>query len=100
MQCEGAARARRRRGLGQEVFPGARQDALMPQAALREILLAAGFDAAEAGEVEIVGDDPVLPVPYRVAAAAAAALGALGLAVANLSGKPQRVSVKARAAAI
>jgi crotonobetainyl-CoA:carnitine CoA-transferase CaiB-like acyl-CoA transferase len=72
----------------------------MPQAALREILLAAGLDADEGGDVDIVGDDPVLPVPYRVAAAAAGALGALGLAVADLSAKPQRVSVNARAAAI
>ena len=72
----------------------------MPQAALREILLAAGFDADKGRDVDIVGDDPVLPVPYRVAAAAAAALGARGLAVADLLGKPQRVSVNARAAAI
>jgi hypothetical protein len=57
----------------------------MPQAALREILLAAGFDGDEGREVEIVGDDPVLPIPDRVAAAAAAALGALGLAVATAS---------------
>ena len=72
----------------------------MPQAALREILLAAGFDGDEGRGVDIVGDDPVLPIPYRVAAAAAAALGALGLAVAVLWGKPQRVGVNARAAAI
>ena len=68
----------------------------MPQAALREILLAAGVD----GDVHIDGDDPVLPVRYRIAAAASASLGALGLAVAQLSGKPQRVSVDARAAAV
>jgi crotonobetainyl-CoA:carnitine CoA-transferase CaiB-like acyl-CoA transferase len=69
----------------------------MPQAALREIVLAAGLDPAP---VEIVGEDPVLPIRYRVAAAASASLAALGLSVANLSGKPQRVSVNARAAAI
>ena len=68
----------------------------MPQAALREILLAAGVE----GGVHIDGDDPVLPVRYRIAAAASASLGALGLAVAQLSGKPQRVSVDARAAAV
>jgi crotonobetainyl-CoA:carnitine CoA-transferase CaiB-like acyl-CoA transferase len=68
----------------------------MPQAALREVLLAAGVG----GEVHIDGDDPVLPVRYRIAAAASASLGALGLAVARLSGKSQRVSVDARAAAV
>jgi crotonobetainyl-CoA:carnitine CoA-transferase CaiB-like acyl-CoA transferase len=69
----------------------------MPQAALREILLAAGVDRAP---VEITGDDPVLPVRYRVAAAASASLAALGLAVSNLSARPQRVRVNARAAAV
>ena len=68
----------------------------MPQAALREILAAAGLQ----GEVEFAGDDPVLPIRYRVAAAGAASLGALGLAAAELSGKPQRVSVDARHAAV
>jgi crotonobetainyl-CoA:carnitine CoA-transferase CaiB-like acyl-CoA transferase len=69
----------------------------MPQAALREILLAARCDPAP---VAISGDDPVLPTRYRVAAAGSAALGALGIAVARLSGKPQRVGVNARAAAV
>ncbi len=64
---------------------------------MRVIVLAAGLDPAP---VEIVGEDPVLPIRYRVAAAASASLAALGLSVANLSGKPQRVSVNARAAAI
>ena len=68
----------------------------MPQAALREVLAAAGLQ----GEVEFLGDDPVLPIRYRVAAAGAAALGALGLAAARLSGTPQRVSVNARHAAV
>jgi len=69
----------------------------MPQAALREILLAAGLDFSE---VDFAGDDPVLPIRYRVAAAGAASLGALGLAVAKLSNRAQRISVNARAAAI
>lgn len=68
----------------------------MPQAALREVLAAAGLQ----GEVEIEGDDPVLPVRYRVAAAASGSLGALGVAAASLWQQPQRVSVNARAAAI
>ncbi len=69
----------------------------MPAAALREILQAAGFEPA--ARAHIAGDDPVLPIRYRVAAAGSAALAALGLAVAQLSGKAQRVSVDARAAA-
>jgi crotonobetainyl-CoA:carnitine CoA-transferase CaiB-like acyl-CoA transferase len=67
----------------------------VPQAALREILDAVGFQPALAAE--IVGDDPVLPVRYRIAAAASASLAALGLAV---SSTPDRVRVNARAAAI
>ncbi|HZN99879.1 MAG TPA: CoA transferase [Burkholderiales bacterium] len=70
----------------------------MPLAALREVLEAARFDPGQA--VEIAGDDPVLPIRYRVAAAGSAALGALGLAVAKLSGRRQRVRVNARAAAV
>jgi len=69
----------------------------MPQAALREILLGTGLDSSA---VDFAGDDPVLPIRYRVAAAASASLAALGLAVARLSGSAQRVSVNARAAAI
>jgi crotonobetainyl-CoA:carnitine CoA-transferase CaiB-like acyl-CoA transferase len=66
----------------------------MPQAALREALAAAGLKPAP---VEIVGDDPVLPTRYRIAAAACGALGALGVAV---SPGPQRIRVGARAAAV
>jgi crotonobetainyl-CoA:carnitine CoA-transferase CaiB-like acyl-CoA transferase len=68
----------------------------MPQLALREITAGAGLAETP---VEIAGDDPVLPVRYRIAAAASGALGALGVAIANLS-TPQRVSVNARAAAV
>jgi crotonobetainyl-CoA:carnitine CoA-transferase CaiB-like acyl-CoA transferase len=70
----------------------------MPRGALSEVLQAARFTSAETAEIE--GEDPVLPIRYRVAAAGSASLAALGLAVANLSGRPQRVSVNARAAAI
>jgi crotonobetainyl-CoA:carnitine CoA-transferase CaiB-like acyl-CoA transferase len=66
----------------------------MPQAALREILGVAGLESTP---VEISGDDPVLPIRYRVAAAASAALGALGVAVSN---KKQTIGVDARAAAV
>jgi crotonobetainyl-CoA:carnitine CoA-transferase CaiB-like acyl-CoA transferase len=66
----------------------------MPQAALRELLRGAGLEETP---VEITGDDPVLPVRYRIAAAASASLAALGVAVSK---KEQRVSVNARHAAI
>jgi crotonobetainyl-CoA:carnitine CoA-transferase CaiB-like acyl-CoA transferase len=69
----------------------------MPQVALREVLLAAGV--APAG-VHFVGDDPVLPLRYRVAAAACGALGALGVSIRNLSGRMQNLAVNARAAAV
>jgi crotonobetainyl-CoA:carnitine CoA-transferase CaiB-like acyl-CoA transferase len=69
----------------------------MPQAALREILAGAGLDSSA---VEFTGDDPVLPIRYRVAAAASAALGALGVAITSLSNKEQTVRVNARAAAV
>jgi crotonobetainyl-CoA:carnitine CoA-transferase CaiB-like acyl-CoA transferase len=68
----------------------------MPRAALRELVLAAGLEETP---VEIIGDDPVLPVRYRIAAAASAALGALGVGVTGLS-RTQTISVNARHAAI
>ena len=68
----------------------------MPQAALRELLDAVGLD----GQAEIHGDDPVLPIRYRVAAAASASLAALGIAASRLGETPQRVRIDARAAAI
>ncbi len=70
---------------------------------LAEILAAAG--CGEIGEElpEIAGDDPVFPTRYRVGTAGAAALGALGLAVARLwrlrTGRTQRARVNLRAAA-
>ena len=69
----------------------------MPQAALREVLLAAGLAPAE---VDFAGDDPVLPLRYRVAAAACGALGALGIAVNDLTNTKQTIAVNARSAAV
>ena len=73
----------------------------MPLAALREILAAAGMEAT--GLPDITGADPVVRTRYRVGAAGAAALAALGLAAARfgeLRGLPrQRVAVDVRAAA-
>ncbi len=72
------------------------------QAALTEILAAAAFDARN--DAVIAGDDPVLPTPYRVGTAGAAALAATGLAAARLwetrGGRTQRVAVEVAAAAV
>jgi crotonobetainyl-CoA:carnitine CoA-transferase CaiB-like acyl-CoA transferase len=71
----------------------------MPQAALRELLALGGLQ----GEAQISGADPVLRTPYRVGAAGAAALAAVGLAAAELwrlrTGRRQQVAVDLRAAA-
>ena len=73
---------------------------MMPYAALSEILAASGFDAG--AEPEIDGADPVVPTRYRMGTAGAAALAALGLAVAQVwtlrGGSRQRVAVGLRAA--
>lgn len=74
----------------------------MPQAALSEILAAARFDAP--GMAAIAGEDPVLPVRYRIGSAGAAALAALGLAVDEVwelrGGARQRVDVDLRHATL
>jgi crotonobetainyl-CoA:carnitine CoA-transferase CaiB-like acyl-CoA transferase len=74
----------------------------MPQAALRELLAAADISAAE--PPRITGADPVVATHYRVGAAGAAALAALGVALARygeLRGlPPQSVAVDLRAAAL
>ena len=73
----------------------------MPLAALREILEAADFHPPAAPDIR--GADPVVRTRYRVGTAGAAALGALGLAAAQLwqlrGGRAQRVAVDVRAAA-
>ena len=74
----------------------------MAQAALREILAAGGFEGPAVADIS--GQDPVLPTRYRVGTAGAAALAALGLAVAQLwelrTGRRQRVAVDVRGAAV
>ena len=74
----------------------------MPDAALRELLAAAQIEPT--AWPLIAGADPVLPTPYRVGTAGAAALAAFGIAVARfgeLRGlPPQRVAVDLRAAAL
>jgi crotonobetainyl-CoA:carnitine CoA-transferase CaiB-like acyl-CoA transferase len=70
---------------------------------LREILKAAGEPESRADELAVTGEDPVFPTPYRVGTAGAAAIGAVGLAVADLwflrTGRKQQASIGVRAAA-
>jgi crotonobetainyl-CoA:carnitine CoA-transferase CaiB-like acyl-CoA transferase len=71
--------------------------------ALRTIMPIAGWPEERAREVEITGGaDPVLPTPFRIGAAGAAALAATGLAAADLwelrGGRRQEVAVDLRQA--
>ena len=70
--------------------------------ALSDALSAAGFNTDTVPSFS--GDDPVLRTPYRVGTAGAAALAALGCAVADLhalrGGERQTVRVSLRAAAV
>ena len=75
----------------------------MPHDALRTILPIAGWPEERARTVEFTGGaDPVLPTPFRIGAAGAAALAATGLAAADLweirSGRRQEVAVDLRQA--
>jgi crotonobetainyl-CoA:carnitine CoA-transferase CaiB-like acyl-CoA transferase len=76
----------------------------MPREALRTILPAAGWPAAQADTVAFTGGtDPVLPTPFRIGVAGAATLAATGLAAAALweqrTGRRQSVGVDLRRAA-
>jgi len=70
--------------------------------ALEELISLSGLEPPAGGQVRIEGDDPVLPVRYRIGAAGAAGLAATGLAAEKLwrlrGGKRQTVSVDLRAA--
>ena len=71
--------------------------------ALRELLSLAYMKGTPAQEVAFTGGDPVFRTPYLVGTTGAAALGAVGLAVADLwrlkTGRLQYVTVDVRAAA-
>ena len=71
--------------------------------ALRTILPIAGWGDERARAVEITGGaDPILPTPFRIGEAGAAALAAVGLAISEVwrlrTGRRQDVSVDARQA--
>src|SRR4051794_3801539 len=75
----------------------------MPRQALAELAGLAGWPADIPDRTEIRHDDPVLRTTYRVGAAGAAALAAVGLAAGEVwalrSGRRQRVAVDLRHAA-
>ena len=71
--------------------------------ALRTILPIAGWPEDKLRQVDITGGaDPILPTPFRIGAAGAAALAATGLAAADLwelrTGRRQEVAVDLRQA--
>jgi len=72
--------------------------------ALAQILEAAGVDLDVARQVDFRGSDPILPTPFLMATAGAAALAAVGLAAADLwrlrGGGDQRVIIDARRGAL
>src|SRR5262245_40870212 len=73
----------------------------MPHEALRSILPTIGWPADLAASVTFTGGtDPVLPTPFRIGAAGAAAVAAAGLAAAALwkarTGRGQRLTVDLR----
>jgi crotonobetainyl-CoA:carnitine CoA-transferase CaiB-like acyl-CoA transferase len=75
----------------------------MTNDALRTLLPIVGWREERARAVEITGGtDPILPTPFRIGETSAAALAAVGLAVADLwalrTGRHQEVSVDARQA--
>jgi crotonobetainyl-CoA:carnitine CoA-transferase CaiB-like acyl-CoA transferase len=71
--------------------------------ALYELLQAGDLPQSLATDVSFSGADPVLPTPYRIGTAGAAALAAVGLAVSDVwflrTKRKQRVSVDVPAAA-
>src|ERR1700752_2818457 len=75
----------------------------MAHDALRTILPIVGWPEERARAIEITGGaDPVLPTPFRIGAAGAAALAATGLAAADLwelrTGRRQEAAVDLRQA--
>lgn len=75
----------------------------MTNDALRTLLPIAGWPEGYAHAVEMTGDtDPILPTPFRIGETSAAALAAVGLAVADLwalrTGRRQEVAVDTRQA--
>jgi crotonobetainyl-CoA:carnitine CoA-transferase CaiB-like acyl-CoA transferase len=79
------------------------EQATAPATVLADLLGLAGVPPPPAGEVTIVGADPVLPTNYLLGTAGAAALAAIGVAASELwhirTGRRQQVTVDMRSAA-
>ena len=71
---------------------------------LEGILKQAGINAPSLSHISITGQDPILPSPFLIGEAGAAALAAIGYAAAELwrckTGKLQNVAISVRDAAI
>ena len=77
--------------MGEERSP---EDSEVAHRALRDLLETVGLPQVEAGcGVSFTGHDPMVPSRHRLATAAAAALAAQGVAISEISGKTQDVSV-------
>ena len=75
----------------------------MTNDALRKLMPIAGWPEEHADAVQLTGDtDPILPTTFRIGETSSAALGAVGLAIADLwelrTGRHQEVSVNTRQA--
>ena len=74
----------------------------MPYQSLRELINLTGLPRVSMERVDIVGNDPVIPIRYRVGAAHAAVLAAIGVTASELwalrTGRQQRVRVDVSAA--
>jgi crotonobetainyl-CoA:carnitine CoA-transferase CaiB-like acyl-CoA transferase len=74
----------------------------MPYRALDELLRFVAATEPDTGQVEIDGDDPVFPTPFRIGAAGAAAIAAAAIAAARLwalrtpGATPQSIAVDLR----
>jgi len=75
-----------------------------PTDALRDLWLLGGGDPGALARVSLAGRDPALPSSFAVGTAAQVSIAAAGLAAAELwrirGGRPQRVAVDLRAAAL
>ncbi len=56
--------------------------------------------AVELGQVQVTGQEPVMPSPFRIGTAAAATIGVATAAMATLKGQPGQASVDMRHAAV
>ena len=77
---------------------------MKPAEALASVWRVLGGDPAALADARVTGEEPALPGPFRVGAAAAASIGAAGLAAAEVwrarTGRRQAVTIDLRTAAV